>query len=245
MSLRPVPRLGRARDLIGLTGLNFILLGIIPNLASDFVKQHVLVGAVIAGGIAASYALLTGVVTRIARRSRTGLALTQRERPRPRRGLIVIMSPGDRVTPAESAIKVHLAALEHCWIVSGPDHPTHRPTSSENARTIAARYEHAKEAGVTFHLKSVPDGDNPQASYHIIRSIFEEAKAFGVSARDLIADYTGGTKSMTAGMILACSLSDERDAQYMKATTVTTTGGADRSTESIAVLIDLHFGEAR
>ncbi|HEY5868208.1 MAG TPA: hypothetical protein VI542_22040, partial [Candidatus Tectomicrobia bacterium] len=57
-----------------------------------------------------------------------------------------------------------------------------------------------------------------------VHSCYEEARAFGLSERDIIANYTGGTKSMTAGMVLACSTSEERDTEYMKAIEMTPTG---------------------
>lgn len=46
----------------------------------------------------------------------------------------------------------------------------------------------------------------------------------------------------TAGMVLACSTSPDRDAQYMKAEDVTGTGVATPSAEATPVLIDLNFG---
>ena len=98
---------------------------------------------------------------------------------------------------------------------------------------------------VTFHLKPLLDEDDPQKSYYLVRSIYEEAKAFGLSEGDVIADYTGGTKSMTAGMVLACSTSEERDAEYMKALQVTSTGTASPSTEAVPVMVDLKFGSPK
>jgi hypothetical protein len=43
-------------------------------------------------------------------------------------------------------------------------------------------------------------------------------------------------------MVLACSTSPDRDAQYMKAEDVTGTGVATPSAEATPVLIDLNFG---
>lgn len=44
---------------------------------------------------------------------------------------------------------------------------------------------------------------------------FSEAAAVGLGPEDVIADYTGGTKTMTAGMILACARPD-RKLEFMK-----------------------------
>jgi hypothetical protein len=92
-----VRRLERLQDLLGFTFLNLILLGIVPNLVSDYVKQNVLVGRVCIAAVVLSYLLLTWMMKLFARRSRRELTLVQRENPAPRKGLIVFMSPGSRV----------------------------------------------------------------------------------------------------------------------------------------------------
>lgn len=236
-------RLENLQYLLGLTLLNMIIFGIVPNLLSDLVvKQNLLWSGVIIAAVAVSYVLLRCVVNHFAKRSRRELTLVQRENPAPRKGLVVFMSPGDRVTPAENAVKAHLAALEHCWVISGPARPGQKPTSYDNAKSLTERYQNAKEAPIQFHLKDLEDEDNPQQSYYLVRSIYEEARAFGLSERDVIADYTGGTKSMTAGMVLACSTSEERDTEYMKALQVTPAGIATPTTQAVPVMVDLNFG---
>lgn len=235
-------RLERLQYLLGFTFLNLIILGIVPNLVSDYVKQNVLVGGVFIAAVVLSYLLLTWMMKLFARRARRALTLVQRENPTPRKGLIVFMSPGDRVTPAENAVKAHLAALEHCWVIVGPARPGQQRTSHDNAQALSDKYQTAKDTPIQFHLKEVADEDNPQQSYHLVRAIYEEARAVGLSERDLIADYTGGTKSMTAGMVLACSTSEERDTEYMKAIQVTPAGIAVPATQAVPVLVDLNFG---
>ncbi|HEY5870935.1 MAG TPA: hypothetical protein VI542_36085 [Candidatus Tectomicrobia bacterium] len=114
-------RLENIQYLLGLTLLNMIIFGIVPNLLSDLVvKQNLLWSGIIIAAVAISYVLLRCVVHHFTRRSRRGLTLVQRENPAPRKGLVVFMSPGARVTPAENAVKAHLTALEHCWVISGP-----------------------------------------------------------------------------------------------------------------------------
>ena len=53
-------------------------------------------------------------------------------------------------------------------------------------------------------------------------------------------DYTGGTKSMTAGMILACA-SPRRHLQFMKPRRYTADGRAEPGAESDPVAIDIRF----
>jgi hypothetical protein len=238
-------RVERVRFLLGAVLLTLVIQGVVPNLVSNYVQQNFLVSTVVIAAMSIVYLLLLWVENHFAKQSRMELTLVQKENPTPRKGLIVFMSPGTRTTPAENAVKAHLAALEHCWVISGPDRPGHKPTSSENAETLKGKFQRAKTTSITFHLKPLLDEDDPQKSYYLVRSIYEEAKAFGLSERDIIADYTGGTKSMTAGMVLACSTSEERDAEYMKALQVTSTGTASPSAEAVPVMVDLKFGSPK
>lgn len=233
----------RIRYLLGLTLLNLIIFGVIPNLISDYFKQNLLIGAFFVAAITISYSFISWVVHFFEKRSRGTLALVQRENPGPRRGLIVLMSPGSRTTAAENALRAHLSTIQHCWVIYGPDRPGQKPTSRENAELLGRKYkENINKNPITFHFKGIADEDNPQESYYLIRSIYEEGKALGLSEKDIIADYTGGTKSMTAGMVLACSVSEERDSEYMKAIKMTPSGVAEPSTEATPVLVDLKFG---
>lgn len=233
----------RIRYLLGVTLLNLVILGVVPNLISDYFKQNILIGVFIVAIVGISYALVSWVTHYFEKKSRAELSLAQKENPSPRKGLIVFMSPGTRTTAAENAIKVHLSALEHCWVIYGPDRPGQKPTSRENAELLSQRYkENLSKKSIIFHFRGIEDEDNPQESYYIVRSIYEEAKALKLSEKDIIADYTGGTKSMTAGMVLACSISEERDSEYMKAIKTTASGVAESTTEAVPVLIDLKFG---
>lgn len=239
-------RVERVRFLLGAVLLTLVIQGVVPNLVSNYVEQNLLISAAVITALVIVYLLLLWAENHFTKRSRgIELTLIQRENPSPRKGLIVFMSPGSRTTPAENAVKAHLAALEHCWVISGPDRPRQKPTSSENAEALREKFQRAKTTLITFHLKPLPDEDDPQKSYYLVRSIYEEAKAFGLSERDGIADYTRGTKSMTAGMVLACSISEERDAEYMKALQITSTWTASPSAEAVPVMIDLKFGSPK
>jgi hypothetical protein len=57
--------------------------------------------------------------------------------------------------------------------------------------------------------------DDPNHIREQVNRIYEQAQAqLGLAASDLIADYTGGTKSMTVGVVLACT-DPERHLQYL------------------------------
>jgi len=116
-----------------------------------------------------------------------------------------------------------------------------KPSSRENAMTLQERYQGTHAGGMKFHIRELQDADDPKETYYLVRSVYEEAQALRLSEKNVVADYTGGTKSMTAGMVLACSISEDRDAQYMKASTVTAAGIAEDGATAMPILIDLHF----
>jgi hypothetical protein len=76
--------------------------------------------------------------------------------------------------------------------------------------------------------------------FELVQQIYKEAEALGIPRSEIIADYTGGTKSMTAGLILACTEQD-RDLQYMKPRRYTTDGRADPAAGSDPISVDTNF----
>lgn len=56
--------------------------------------------------------------------------------------------------------------------------------------------------------------DDPNYIQRLIQSIYIDAESKGISESKIIADYTGGTKSMTAGMVIACA-SPNRYLEYI------------------------------
>jgi hypothetical protein len=234
----------RAQQLLSVIGigvLTWIVQGVLPNLLAPIIQANytravsfLVILAVLWGGLHLTLRLA-------ARRARSRLEVEQRSQVEARRGLIVFSSPGERVTPAENAIKAHLAKLEHCWIIVGPALPGRGPSARDNANRIAQEYA-SQKPGLKFYIQDLDDEHDPEKTFRLVRSIYDQARTLGLSEKEIIADYTGGTKSMTAGMVLACSTSPDRDAQYMKAKDVTGTGVATPSAEATPVLIDLNFG---
>lgn len=142
-------------------------------------------------------------------------------------GLIVLMSPRMEDSPAEVAIRHHLKnnTLKFCWIVCTRQ-------SWEAARVMvdglklsgaeSVRFYYGSdpiedvEKGVRSHSLLVPDEliDDPNHTRKLIEGIYADAGRNGLSESDVIADYTGGTKGMTAGLLLACT-KPERPLQYL------------------------------
>ena len=143
-------------------------------------------------------------------------------------GLIVVASKRTREepTPAEIAIlhHSHSKTLQHCWLICT------KATLGE-AEQIANRLS---DKGVEFHygekdeLKDPnnprqnislflndDDADDPDQIQKLIDAIYADAlDNYGLDESQIIADYTGGTKSMTAGVILACGKPSRR-LQYL------------------------------
>ncbi|AFY71098.1 hypothetical protein Pse7367_2845 [Thalassoporum mexicanum PCC 7367] len=142
------------------------------------------------------------------------------------RGLIVVMSRKNSKIPepaAEVAIKHHLQGnkLEHCWIICTNDsfeYAGEMLKKLEGEQLLQSRnihfyygdnYKPLKEQGLSLLIPS-NEKDNPNHINKVVNAIYLDANEKGLEETDLIADYTGGTKSMTAGMILACASPDRR-----------------------------------
>ncbi|MEM9567464.1 MAG: hypothetical protein AAF974_04080, partial [Cyanobacteria bacterium P01_E01_bin.34] len=153
-------------------------------------------------------------------------------------GLIAIPSikrPG-KDTPAEVAINHHWndgrGRLRYCWLICTKDS---LESTKEFLREIQERcearqlpfhiyYNHdrplpkASDIAVSLHVQLImlePQQINdPNYIRQLIDEIYTEAEQQAdLKAPNIIADYTGGTKSMTAGMVLACSEPD-RSLEY-------------------------------
>lgn len=153
-------------------------------------------------------------------------------------GLITIMSlgGGSRTTPAEVAIAHHWqegkGTLRYCWLLCSLD-------ALENAKALSDRLEQTckqqgisyqvnygkdyrlgvalpSEAGLSLTVVLVPDEsvNDPNHIRQLVNAIYEEATNVGLSEPQLISDYTGGNKSMTAGVVLA-GVNPTRRLQYI------------------------------
>ena len=147
------------------------------------------------------------------------------------RGLIVAMSPRDE-SPAEAAIRFHwnngqVPYLEHCWLIcTEKSLPYAQALASKLAQDgLTQKLElhygtypltDADQPEQTISLL-VPDSlvDDPNYIQRLVNSIYEDAIAqANLDETEVIADYTGATKGMTAGILLACTR-PERPLQYI------------------------------
>lgn len=174
----------------------------------------------------------------------------------PRRGLIALVSQGKlSQIPATAAIEYHYQGdkdhpekLEHCWLVASkkPDQepqqerkPSQEPIQSSfrNAQELKARYEAELP---TVKVEIVEEADNPEEVFRVVQDIYERAVELGLDEQEIVADFTGGTKSMTAGMVLACT-SLNRDLEFMKPRRYLPDGRADPEAGADPKFVDISF----
>jgi len=175
----------------------------------------------------------------------------------PRRGLIVLVSQGhlDDI-PATAAIRYHFRGekneltepvLTHCWLVTSQRPPKEPelisqgpsnesvPSAWNNAQALKERYE----GEVDMYIRTI-DPENPENIFQVIEQIYAEAKQLSFEQENLVADFTGGTKMMSVGMVLACTPED-RDLEYMRPRRFLKGGHPDPNAGSDPKLVDLNF----
>lgn len=177
--------------------LTAILVAAMVNLATSIIIEWVGAGwafALLAVGI-----ILTLLFANLfAYRWRQQIAEGERiigERPHPtkRAGLIVMVT---KAPTSRKAVDYHLPVLKHLWLIETPE-----------MRELANQLRtYAEENGVTCYPLDLDQEYDANQCYHSVRSVFEaRATQVGLEREQVIADMTGGTKPMTAGMVLACT----------------------------------------
>ena len=114
-----------------------------------------------------------------------------------RPGLVALASAGPGISSVRNAIDHHKGVLQQVWLIATPG------KSEENA--LAVKREYADSPPIAIRtLASAQDAYDPLKTYAMAKQIVSEAKQqFGMEEADLIADYTGGTATMSVGLALA------------------------------------------
>jgi CRISPR-associated protein (Cas_Cas02710) len=158
-------------------------------------------------------------------RRRMGLLHEELPRPAGKKGLILLVSTPREGTPvanthAMHAVVYHLQtknALERVWLIPSDNSdrnrfgPSTRPAADDikkGCETIALQLK--KRIKVEIYEKGVSPADS-QDTFDYVNRIFTRS---GFKADAIIADFTGGTKPMTVGMIMAC-LPRDRELEYV------------------------------
>ena len=121
-----------------------------------------------------------------------------------------------------TAIKAHGSSLEHIWLLGTADPKEGKGSGSIFTDLKDYIIKNRESLGLTKepkieYLKTIPmDFDNQvtECVRKTVDEVFDHAADFGLKQSDIIADCTGGTKSMTLGVILAC-LEEDRDIQLI------------------------------
>ena len=155
-------------------------------------------------------------------------------------GLITIASKptAGKSTPAEEAIHFHWQQgkgnLRYCWVICTQNALADNlerlraiaATSAQSPTPITllenpdAPLQPLPAVGRTVQIQVLvidwPSAQDPNFVKQLVDRIYLQARSLSIQPQAVIADYTGGIKSTSAGVILACS-TPERQLQYTSA----------------------------
>ena len=193
---------GPSLELLGAFALGLLVVGLLGDVIYDLltapadslsIAWRPVIAALILTGLA--YLLYR----RDQRRGRAVRAVVDESRlAPPHPGLIWLFGPG-RFEHLLFALEHHRqgGGATHCWLVMQNIEPVREALNQLSQQLL--------EQGVTTQLHPIYIQQlDVQAAYQAVRAVFErEAAEEGIGAGEIIADVTGGTKPLTAGMVLA------------------------------------------
>jgi hypothetical protein len=136
--------------------------------------------------------------------------------PKGKKGLILLAS---NINSAEFAIRYHLieqGTLETVWIIPSDDSAELEFGKGSHQTALKVQImskQLAQDIGkpLQFHIRRSVSPADSQDTFDEVNSIFRRS---GYKPWEIIADFTGGTKPMSVGMIMACLKSD-RELEYV------------------------------
>lgn len=139
------------------------------------------------------------------------------QKPEGKKGLILLVS---RVESAMFSIQYHFVeqkTLERVWLL--PSNTSNTGEFGTGTLAIAQEIQRqcevlAQDQGVPLQVEIFDQGVSPgdsQDTFDLVNRVFRRS---GYETSELIADFTGGTKPMSVGMIMAC-LPAERELEYV------------------------------
>jgi hypothetical protein len=133
--------------------------------------------------------------------------LLEEQKPRKKSGLLLLVSEHKAAAPG--TISYHQEQLKHCWLIATGRSAAVAVEIAEDFADQEIEFRH----GTPYQVLH----DDYTSTYRLVRDILtKEVPAAGLVAADVIADITGGTKPMTAGMVKAC-IDYQLSMQYMVA----------------------------
>jgi len=122
------------------------------------------------------------------------------------KGLVVILSTPDIV---RQLLKHHGSELQHLWIITNFENRAYSLFFSETLPSMRHEFE---EQNIKMNFSPHPihydqsKSTDAKNAYLATKQAFEEASKYGLRSSEIVADITSGTKEMTTGMALACTL---------------------------------------
>ncbi len=126
----------------------------------------------------------------------------------PHTAVIILISPGNNEIPTQ-ILEHHQTTLTHVWLLSTTASTS---TAIQMAEMIKTRWPSIRVHPIG---ETIVDSNNIESTWEMVERIYTRwAPNLGLQSDHVIADITGGTKLMTAGMTLAC-VSPERNMEYV------------------------------
>ena len=114
----------------------------------------------------------------------------------------------------------HKGELTHCWLLATIGSQPEAQGSLLYAKLLAEylKQRHGIQCnfyyGDNYTISLDEDSQVLGKTYDLVQQVFKEVRSKNLSAREIVADFTTGFRSMTLGMILAC-LDEERDIEFI------------------------------
>ncbi len=154
----------------------------------------------------------------------TKLKIRSGSLPQPdgKRGLILLVSNPDS---ALYAIGYHLGkcTLEKVWLL--PSNGAARQQFGNSTLAVATKVKEIcavlkTSSGANLDVEVIESGVSPADSQDTFDSVNRIYRNSGYEIQEIIADFTGGTKPMSVGMIMAC-LPADRELEYVSFSNLT------------------------
>jgi hypothetical protein len=166
--------------------------------------------------------------------------------PPPYPGLIALSSLGRGIRATECAIRYHYRGLHderpaptlrHAWVLTCGE-GSH--AQAEQMRERLEREHGLPPAMVELVELGEDAAHDPRRVYEAVERIYQSAGAQALGPSNLICDYTAGTGSMSAGMLLAGSQPGRR-LQFMQPERLLDNGKPDPAALSHPRTVDVTF----
>ncbi|TFH39197.1 MAG: hypothetical protein E4G94_11285 [ANME-2 cluster archaeon] len=109
------------------------------------------------------------------------------------------------------AIYCHSGKLRNCWLIySNESHP--------NVRVVKYFTKKNTKKTVSVYPIEIKNPNNIQSIKPEIMSIYRNAEKYYLNQEDIISDFTGGTKVMSAAVVVSC-IPQNRHIEYVEQST--------------------------